>query len=109
MACIWYVLVELFATKLNLKVCLMAFTLFTIPFSYWIDLSMDFVFGLLKNKHVHDSMFIDVDYFFKIAHFIACHKVHHACKISNLLFKEVVKLHGIPKSTVSDRTSSPNQ
>jgi len=44
-----------------------------------------------------------LDGFSKMAHFLPCHTTHDATQIANLYFKEIVKLHGIPKSMVSDR------
>ncbi|GJV61999.1 transposon ty3-I gag-pol polyprotein [Tanacetum coccineum] len=44
-----------------------------------------------------------VDQFSKMAHFIACHTTYDVVLIANLYFKEIVHLHGVPKTMVSDQ------
>ena len=64
---------------------------------------MNFIFELLKTKAHHDNIFVVVDRFSKITHFISCSKIDDTTNIANLFFREVVRLHDIPRTIVSHR------
>jgi len=74
-----------------------------VPQGPWEDVSLDFITGSLRTQRHKDFIMVVVDWFSKMAQFIACHTTNDASLITNLYFKKIVRLHGISRSMVLDR------
>ena len=64
---------------------------------------MDFVSGLPRSPMNHDSIWVIVDRLTKTAHFIPILMTYSMDRLAELYVQHIVRLHGVPKSIVSDR------
>ena len=63
---------------------------------------MDFISRLPKVLG-KDCIFVVVDRLAKFYHFVSITTTFSAAQVVDIFFKEVFRLHGLPKSIVSDR------
>lgn len=68
----------------------------------WVDISMDFITGLPNSKG-KTTIWVVVDRLTKFAHFIALSGTYTAVSLASIFMKEIYRLHGLPKTIVSDR------
>jgi hypothetical protein len=73
-----------------------------IPDSAWCIVSMDFIEGLPKARK-YDTILMVIDKFTKYAHFFALSHPYTALTIAQLYFSNIYKLHGLPKTNISNR------
>ena len=69
----------------------------------WEHVTMDFVTHLPWTLQGHDAVWVIVDRLPKSAHFLAVRMTFTLERFCRLYIREVVRLHGVPVSIVSDR------
>ena len=74
-----------------------------IPEWKWKNITMDFVSGLPRTQRNHDAIWVIVDRLTKSAHFLPINMKYPLEKLAKLYLDEIIRLHGIPVSIVSDR------
>jgi hypothetical protein len=85
-----------------------------IPSWKWEDISMDFIVGLPNTSQRHDSIWVIFDlltktthFLFdlltKTTHFLPVHTTYNAKKYAEIYLDQIVHLHGVPKTIISDR------
>ncbi|QRW18204.1 Transposon Tf2-12 polyprotein [Rhizoctonia solani] len=73
-----------------------------IPERPWEDIAYDMIVGLPVSEGF-DAILTVIDRFSKMVHFIPTQSTASAIDIANLFVTYIWKLHGLPRSTVSDR------
>ena len=63
---------------------------------------MNFVTSLPRSFRDNDSIWVIVDRFSKIAHFLTMKKKQSVESLAHLYIESIVRLHGVPKSIISD-------
>ena len=74
-----------------------------IPQWKWDNIAMDFVSSLPLTQRKHDAIWVIIDRLTKWAHFVPVRMDYSMDRLVELYVDEVVRLHGVPLSIVSDR------
>ena len=67
------------------------------------NITMDFVSGFPLTQRKHDAVWVIMDRLTKSAHFLPIRLDYSMDRLADLYVNEIVRLHGIPLSIVSDR------
>ena len=64
---------------------------------------MDFVISLPRTTKIHDAIWVIIDQLTKSAHFLAIRITTTMDQLVEIYLKEIVRLHGVPISIISNR------
>lgn len=73
-----------------------------VPQQAWEIANLDFVEGLPQSDQ-YDALLVVIDNFTKYGHFIPIKHAYTALHIAQIFMNDVYKLHGLPKTIISDR------
>jgi len=73
-----------------------------VPEKPWEEISMDFVTRLPECEG-YDAIWVVVDRLSKMRHFVPCQATVDAPGLAEMILKGVVRLHGLPRTIISDR------
>ncbi|KAA0025823.1 pol protein [Cucumis melo var. makuwa] len=74
-----------------------------VPEWKWVSVSMDFITGLPRTLKGYIVIWVVVDRLTKSAHFVSGKFTYTTSKWGQLYMTEIVRLHGVPLSIISDR------
>lgn len=75
----------------------------SVPDWKWDSISMDFVVGLPRTQRGNDAIWVIVDRLTKVARFLPMKNTWGAQQLADAYVRDIVRLHGVPRSIVSDR------
>jgi hypothetical protein len=76
-----------------------------IPEWKWDKVEMDFITGFPRSQKGHDAIFVVIDRFSEVAHFLPVKETITASQLADLYVSRIVSLHGVPLEISSDRGS----
>ena len=74
-----------------------------VPEWKWEQIAMDFIVGLPKTRNGYDSIWVIIDRLTKSSHFLPVRTTYTLDQLADLYVREIVRLHGVPVSIISDR------
>jgi len=73
-----------------------------LPEQAWEIISLDFVEGMPQSDN-YNALLVVIDKFTKYGHFIPIKHPFTAVQVAQIFMNNVYKLHGLPKTIISDR------
>ena len=74
-----------------------------VPTWMWEDIIMDFVVGLPRTRRQNNLLLVFLDLLVKFSNFIPNHSTHMTEDYARIFIDEIMSLHGISLSIISDR------
>jgi hypothetical protein len=74
-----------------------------VPEWKWETISLESITSFPRTQKQNDSIMLVIDKLSKSAHFIPLKSTFKAINIAEIFMKEIFRLHGIPKTVISDR------